>query len=167
MTGPGMLTDMIIGLLAAFAGVAISIYIHFFGLKWLAWWVQHRRPPVRRPLLTVMFVAFSLHVLEVLIFAMIFALSEAGGVGRLEGATYGGPGWFVDHFYFSIASYTTLGLGDIVPHGAIRMVTGVEALVGLVLVAWSASFTYLMMERLWADRMPTMTESEMEQEDGG
>jgi len=149
-----MLTDMIIGLLAAFAGVAISLTIHFYGLRRLAWWVQHRKPKVRRPLLVVTFGAFLLHVLEVLVFAMIFALTELGGVGRLEGATYGGTGWFIDHFYFSIASYTTLGLGDIVPHGAIRMVTGVEALVGLVLVAWTASFTYLMMERLWSDRIP-------------
>lgn len=148
-------TEMVIGLIAAFVGVGISIFLHFFGLQKLAWWVQHRSPTVRRPLLVVSFVTFTLHVAEVLVFAFIFALTEWLGVGRLEGATYGGTGWFIDHFYFSIASYTTLGLGDIVPHGAIRMITGVEALVGLVLVAWSASFTYLMMERLWADRMPT------------
>ncbi|WP_245638339.1 potassium channel family protein [Croceicoccus bisphenolivorans] len=161
------MTDMIIGLMAAFTGVGISIYVHFFGLRTLAWWVQHRQPPVRKPLLLVMFVAFSLHVVEVLIFSFIFALCELGGFGELQGAVYGGTGWFIDHFYFSIASYTTLGLGDIVPHGAIRMIAGVEALVGLVLVAWSASFTYLMMERLWADRMPVMTETEVERERDG
>lgn len=159
-----MLEDMLIGLAAAFTGVAISILMHFFCLRWLAFWVQHRQPPIRRPVLSVMFVLFTVHVLEVLVFALLFALIEAAGVGKLEGATYGGTGWFIDHFYFSIASYTTLGLGDIVPHGAIRMVTGVEALAGLVLVTWSASFTYLMMERLWADRMPLKTESEVERE---
>ena len=58
------------------------------------------------------------------------------------------------HFYFSIASYTTLGIGDILPHGNIRIVAGLEALNGLVLVAWSASFTYLIMERLWGRQGP-------------
>ncbi|RVQ67198.1 two pore domain potassium channel family protein [Croceicoccus ponticola] len=139
--------------------------MHFFGLRWLAWLVQHREPKVRRPLLVVLFTIFTLHLVEVLLFAILLALIEAGGFGRLMGATYGGAGWFVDHFYFSIASYTTLGLGDIVPHGAIRMVAGLEALAGLVLVTWSASFTYLMMERLWSDRLPTKTETEMEKED--
>ena len=162
---PGtLLIEAIVGLVAAFVCVGISIYMHFFSLRWLAWAVQHREPAVRRPLLLVMFVIFALHTVEVLIFALSLALIEAGGLGALQGATYGGAGWFVDHFYFSIASYTTLGLGDIVPHGAIRMVTGIEALAGLVLVTWSASFTYLMMERLWRDRLPTMTESETERD---
>jgi hypothetical protein len=61
----------------------------------------------------------------------------------------GGPGWFEDHFHFSIASYTTLGIGDIIAEGPIRIIAGIEALNGLVLVAWSASFTYIAMERLW------------------
>ncbi|WP_240654693.1 potassium channel family protein [Croceicoccus ponticola] len=160
-----ILTDAVVGLIAAFIGVALSIEMHFFGLRWLAWLVQHREPKVRRPLLVVLFTIFTLHLVEVLLFAILLALIEAGGFGRLMGATYGGAGWFVDHFYFSIASYTTLGLGDIVPHGAIRMVAGLEALAGLVLVTWSASFTYLMMERLWSDRLPTKTETEMEKED--
>lgn len=158
-----MLTKMLIGLFAAFAGVAISIYIHFFGLRTLASRVQHRMPAVHKPIVLVMFVVFALHVTEVLVFSLIFALCELAGFGELQGAVYGGTGWFVDHFYFSIASYTTLGLGDIAPHGAIRIIAGVEALCGLLLVAWSASFTYLMMERLWADRMPQMTESDVDQ----
>ncbi|HEX2793843.1 MAG TPA: potassium channel family protein [Croceicoccus sp.] len=148
------LHEMLVGLVAACLAVTISIEMHFFGLRWLAWAVQHRVPRLRRPMFVVLAAIFVLHMSEVLVFAFLLALIELGGFGELAGATYGGTDWFVDHFYFSIASYTTLGLGDIVPHGAIRMVTGIEALAGLVLVTWSASFTYLMMERLWADRLP-------------
>jgi uncharacterized membrane protein len=36
-----------------------------------------------------------------------------------------------------------------VPVGAIRILAGVEALTGLVLVAWSASFAFLQMQRHW------------------
>jgi hypothetical protein len=31
------------------------------------------------------------------------------------------------------------------------MIAGVEALVGLLMIGWSASFTYLMMERFWPE----------------
>lgn len=152
------LAEMLVGLVAACIAVTISIEMHFLGLRWLAWAVQHRVPRLRRPMFVVLAVILVLHMAEVLVFAALIALIEVIGLGKLAGATYGGAGWFVDHFYFSIAAYTTLGLGDIVPHGAIRMVTGIEALAGLVLVTWSASFTYLMMERLWADRLPARTD---------
>jgi hypothetical protein len=46
-------------------------------------------------------------------------------------------------------SYTSLGLGDVYPQGGVRLLTGVEALVGLLMIAWSASFTYLSMEKYW------------------
>ena len=46
-------------------------------------------------------------------------------------------------------SYTTVGFGDVTPVGPIRFMAATEALTGLVLITWSASFTYLEMERFW------------------
>lgn len=48
--------------------------------------------------------------------------------------------------------YTTVGYGDLLPSGPIRFVAAMEALLGLMLIAWSASFTYLEMQRFWQDR---------------
>ncbi len=45
--------------------------------------------------------------------------------------------------------YTTVGFGDLVPAGALRMVSSTEALSGLALITWSASFTFLQMQRIW------------------
>ncbi len=56
---------------------------------------------------------------------------------------------FMDSVYFSFISYSSLGYGDLVPAGPIRFMAGTEALVGLVLIAWSASFLYLKMETNW------------------
>jgi len=56
---------------------------------------------------------------------------------------------FSEYVYFSTVSYTSLGLGDIYPTGGLRLVTGAEALLGLLLIAWSASFAYLSMVDLW------------------
>ena len=51
--------------------------------------------------------------------------------------------------YFSTETYTSLGFGDVFPLGHIRMVAGMEALTGLVMISWTASFTYLEMSRYW------------------
>lgn len=55
----------------------------------------------------------------------------------------------MSYLYYSGVVYTTLGLGDVQPLGHIRFITAIEALNGLVLITWSASFTFLVMGRLW------------------
>lgn len=57
-----------------------------------------------------------------------------------------------EFWYFSIETYTSLGLGDIDPLGQLRLLTGIEALTGLLMISWTASFTYLEMSRYWKDR---------------
>lgn len=56
---------------------------------------------------------------------------------------------FLDCLYFSVVTYTSLGFGDHVPVSHARLISGVEALNGLLLLGWSASFAYLAMERNW------------------
>ena len=72
----------------------------------------------------------------------------ADGYGTLTGS-FDGLG---DLFYFSLGTYTSLGIGDILPQGDLRIVTGIESLVGLVCITWTASFTFMQMVRYWKDR---------------
>ncbi|EGG99066.1 Protein yfbU [gamma proteobacterium IMCC2047] len=55
----------------------------------------------------------------------------------------------LDCGYHSFVTYTSLGFGDIIPTGYLRFITGIEALAGLVLIAWTASFVYVEMRRFW------------------
>jgi hypothetical protein len=80
------------------------------------------------------------------LYALAYLVMEHFGAGSFSGEFAGS---LHDYLYFSATSYTSLGLGDVYPHGAIRLVTGVEALNGLVMIGWSASYSYLVMERLW------------------
>ena len=57
-----------------------------------------------------------------------------------------------DVLYFSLITYTSLGYGDIAPLGPARLLAGIESLIGLGLIAWSASFTYLEMQHHWYAR---------------
>ena len=143
---------MIVTVAATACLVSLCLALHYGVMRRLAKLVYREPSPVKRPLLLVIFTLFAVHLVEVLLYALALSLLDWHGYGDLVGAVDRGPGWFFDHFYFSIASYTTLGIGDIVPVGPIRLIAGVEALNGLVLVAWSASFTYLSMERRWGQR---------------
>jgi hypothetical protein len=94
-------------------------------------------------------IIFVTHVLEIWIFALGFFLSlQIDGMGQLVGET---GQLFLDCVYFSFITYTTVGYGDLVALGPIRYLTGVEALTGLILITWSASFLFMEMQRHWAE----------------
>lgn len=94
--------------------------------------------------------AILAHTVETWIFAagyyFVTSIDSANLLVTAQGGTVTG---FFNALYFSLASYTSLGYGDIVPQGPIQFMAGTEALVGLVFIAWSASFLYLEMQRHW------------------
>ena len=49
-------------------------------------------------------------------------------------------------------TFTTVGTSVAHLVGPIRFLSGTEALTGLFLITWSASFTFLEMERFWRER---------------
>ncbi|OGS49898.1 MAG: hypothetical protein A3J40_12175 [Erythrobacter sp. RIFCSPHIGHO2_12_FULL_63_10] len=136
------------GILISFLLVAASLYLHFKALRRGASRIAHLKVNARQTMMMIMAVIFLAHLLEIILFAIVYWLMTVTGLGELSGNH---TSTAADFFYFSIATYTTLGIGDIMPEGAIRLVAGVESLAGLLLIAWSASFTYLAMERLWTD----------------
>jgi hypothetical protein len=87
------------------------------------------------------------HLFQIVFFALAyFLLRDNFGLGGFGGQF---RDVFASFLYFSSETYTTLGLGDIYPTGSLRMVTGIEALTGLLMLSWTASFTYLEMRRYW------------------
>lgn len=142
---------MLVTLAVALFLVSVCFFGHLTVMESLRRLITAREETLRHPLPIVLLSLFVAHLLEAVVYALGLAFLDKMGRGHLMGATVG-PGWFEDHFYFSIASYTTLGLSDIIPSGDIRIVAGLESLNGLVLVSWSASFTYWVMERLWGRR---------------
>lgn len=139
------------GIVISIALVAVCLFVHFKALRRGATFIVRLHAKTRRAMMMIMTVIFLAHIMEIILFAVAYWLMIPLGFGQLVGAHTSTPS---DFFYFSIATYTTLGIGDIFPEGAIRLVAGVEALAGLVLITWSASFTYLTMERLWSDSPP-------------
>jgi hypothetical protein len=93
--------------------------------------------------------AFGAHFIEILLYGLAYyLLATRFGVGHMGDP---GPLPFTRCLYFSAETYTTLGYGDVLPHGDLRLLAGMQALNGMLLIGWTASYTYLSMERLWDD----------------
>ncbi len=80
---------------------------------------------------------FFAHIIEIWMYALAYLGCAKLGIGQLQGADS-----LLDYAYYSSVVYTTLGFGDIVPEPGVQLLTGSEALVGLSLIAWSATITY-------------------------
>ncbi len=138
---------MTIAVVLAISLVLATASFHYFVLRWLSGGMARIAMPPARRVLCIVFVALVAHVSEIVLYAGAYGVSVRGlGLGVFGGLAVEQP---LDFLYFSIATYTSLGLGDVFPGGHLRFLAGVEALNGLLLIAWSASFIYLAMGRLW------------------
>lgn len=142
---------MITVILACAALVVATSFLHYEVLRLLHGALPTLRIPRRSKLLVVIVAAFLAHALEIFVYgAALYALITWLGAGALAGALAGTAGSsFANCLYFSAETYTSLGFGDLTPVGPVRLLAGVEALNGLLLIGWSASFTYISMERFW------------------
>lgn len=148
---------MLISLVINFMVVAVCVLIHFEAINILTNTLFKPKASPRIRILLSLFACFFAHLLEVLIFALAYYVyMQIGGFGQLIGGDLEGNGLFVtssrsfiDCIYFSLTCYTSLGFGDLAPTGWLRFLAGVEALTGLLLIAWTASFMYLEMQKHW------------------
>ncbi|WP_213956155.1 MULTISPECIES: ion channel [unclassified Variovorax] len=133
--------------------VVISVMVHFETMTLISdrlvpWGL--RRLQGRRTIILAMMALMLGHIAEIWLFALTLRVMSAipafGGIG---GTFEGKVG---DFLYLSAVNYTSLGYGEVYPMGSIRAIAVTEALTGLMMIGWSASFTYLKMEQLWQSR---------------
>lgn len=133
---------------ATMMAVGACVLVHYEGLGSLSQWLSRRHDSQRRrKILYGIFGVIALHVVEIWIFGIaIWGLLQFANTGSIAGVH---PLGLLDAVYMSAATFTTVGFGDLAPVGPIRFLAGTIALVGFVLITWSASFTFLEMERFW------------------
>jgi hypothetical protein len=127
----------------------LTTIVHYEVLRMLSRGLPMLEIAPRNKLIAVLLVAYCVHVLEILVYALAFyAVVQWFDLGTLHGE--GGPQSSLKLcFYFSAETYTSLGYGDVRPTGPLRLLAGAEALNGLLLIGWSASYVYISMERFW------------------
>lgn len=140
--------QVVIGATATLITIACVIF-HYEVMSWSSRLMSHLHLRKRPRIVALMLLLMAAHVVEVWVFGIAFwFLGQWPEFGQLKGTFDEGA---MDFIYFSVTTFTTLGFGDIVPEGPMRILTGAEALTGLGLITWSASLAFLEMQRDWVE----------------
>ena len=136
---------------AAFAAtlllVILTVTFHYEALQRLNQRMPRWTLPRHPRILVMILWIIAMHISEIWLFGVaIYLLVQAPAIGQIIGAD---PIHLLDAVYVSATTYSTVCYGDLVPAGPIRFLMGTEAIVGLVMISWSASFAYLEMARYW------------------
>ena len=127
----------------------VIIMIHYEVMAFASWLWKHTSPRISNRLTIgfTMILLFFAHLIEIQIFAAAFYVgAEILNLGHLTGVPVVGLGTYS---YFSAVTYTSVGYGDLVAVGELRFLAGVEALMGLLMIAWSGAFTVFLMQKSW------------------
>ncbi len=136
---------MLIGAIITAVLVILVVGVHYEMLSLISNGVRRLKLNHRLRVGVAVLAALGAHFIEVILFAIGWKILIVAGLAHLsiEDPT------FVEILYFSASTYTSLGYGDIVPIGISGLLAGSHALTGLVLIAWTASFTYFEMHAFW------------------
>ncbi len=124
--------------------MALTVSVHLGGLLGLLWVLRDRAPKfhphgrVGGRIGVILFVVlgiFAIHTVEIWLYAVAFW--RLGAIADFESA-----------LYFSTATFTTLGYGDIVLDSKWRLFGAIEAGNGLILFGWSTAFLLSVTGRL-------------------
>jgi hypothetical protein len=141
---------VLIAILIATGTVVGCVYLHLGALKLL--WSSYRRLASLKHLFVGVLVlaVFLVHFLEIVLFA--------GGIVALvalDAADTTGGGLDLGRFdalYHSATFYTTTG-GPPLPTVPLRLLSVAETLTGVILIAWTASFLFMVMKKHWEERV--------------
>lgn len=137
-------------LLVSLVVVALCVVCHMGLFRWMADVLPRLKSLKRWRITSLVVGALLVHLFEIVLFAVAFKiLVGLEGIGSLQGDMTMG---FDEFFYYSAVTYTTLGFGDITPLGYLRLLTAVESLTGMLLVAWTASILFLAMQHLGGEQ---------------
>ena len=127
--------------------IAITVVIHAVGTTT---WVRHlarqyAAVPIANNkqaiaiLIKTVLIVFALHAIEIMVWAgayqVLLPLRELGS--------------FEQAVYFSFVTFTTLGYGDITLSEGWRVLSGIEALNGILLVGWTTALIFSVVQAIW------------------
>jgi len=128
--------------------VAVTVILHALGtIGWVHYLARcypesqglGRLSSALHVLLTTVVVAMALHALQIAIWAIAYlVLVPTGELQTMEQA-----------IYFSFVTFTTLGYGDITLSEGWRILSGIEALNGILLVGWTTALLFAVVQRTW------------------
>lgn len=128
--------------------IALVTTIMFYEILGVVMKIITRRTMTPRKLLLVLISGILLaHSITIILYSMVYwILVQLEHCPPLQGIDAGEIGAYL---YYSATSYSSLGVGDIYAKGSLRLITSFEVINGLTLIAWSATFTYFAVQKMW------------------
>lgn len=137
----------IVVVVTTFVTVVIAVLLHYEALWLISRQIEKSHRPHRQRILGMAFGVLMTHIAEIWLFGITgWWLIEQHNTGALQGYDSFN---LLDYVFFSAVTYTTVGYGDIYAIGPVRFLYGMLALTGFVLITWSASFTFIEMQKHW------------------
>lgn len=142
VTGP----HLVVAAISALAVVA-SVLVHYEAMSFTMRVLPRTGLSRRLRIVGLILVMIVAHVVEIWLFGLLYWFLHAWPeLGAITGSFSEGA---LDYVYFSVITFTTVGYGDYLPQGPVTILCGTEALVGISFLAWTASVTFLEMQRDW------------------
>jgi hypothetical protein len=134
---------MFVPILIIALAVVLTVTLHLAVLRFLHKSVLPKLEEYKRIVVGVMVLGAIIgHLVEIGVFALWAAILANQAAIPHEG---------MDPVFWSATAYTSLG-SDYPKVPEIRLLTAVEALTGLILITWTASFLFLLMQQFWQEK---------------
>lgn len=131
---------MIWSVILAVGAIGCVTSVHLATMRVAYSFAQRSRFSLAARVWIIVYAAVVAHTIAAAIFAAAFWIGvDVFAIGTFEPKVERGP---MEIFYFSLINMTTLGLGPIYPNGHIRLIAGIESLIGFLLISCSASFVF-------------------------
>lgn len=134
---------MILQILIALGAVIITGSIHFYALRTVAAGLRAHNANAFPAYLAILVTGTLGQCLAAFLFALAYIVSADLGLGLLEAKE---PLALSQVFSFSLVNLTTLGLGDVIPSGGLKVLAGIEAMTGFLLISCTASHVFQIMK---------------------
>jgi hypothetical protein len=128
------------------AGVLLATtLLHYEAIRLLNHYAHHSRRRHRVVLATVSVALVCVHLVEIGIFAGVFALAAGPmGLGPILSTAPMGP---EDYYHYAAEAYASLGSADRTATGDTRLIASISPLNGILLLAWSGSFLFSLFDQ--------------------
>lgn len=133
---------MIVQFAIAVVCVLAAGSVHFLALRTAARTLRDRRAAPYPSLIALLLTGTFGQCCAAFLFACGYAISIQLDLGSLKPTDATG---FAELFSFSLVNLTTLGLGDVTPQGHLKLLAGIEAMTGFLLITCSASHVFQIM----------------------
>ncbi|MEM7430341.1 MAG: potassium channel family protein [Pseudomonadota bacterium] len=127
--------------------VVLTILIHAIGSTVLVRYLAREQGrKVDRPifhswviLIRCVMTLIALHMIQILLWAVAYVgFLPDGELASFESAVY-----------FSMVTFTTVGYGDVTLIEGWRLLSGIEALNGIILLGWSTAMIFAVVQGIW------------------